>query len=339
MKRFVVALVATLLVLGSGTAYAAWTPGAGGSGTASAQSVGVPTSVTAAALTYSSVKVSWSAPASGPTPAQYRVLRTAPTTATVCTVSSPTATCTDTGLAGSTSYSYTVTSLIGTSWTSGPSPTASATTPAGPTFKLTTTGGNKTAGTAFTVTITATTNGTTTDTSFAGVKSLSFSGPGNAPSGTAPTYPATVNFVAGVGNASVKLFDAESVDLDATDGTRDGSVPVTVVAGAATQLGWTSSSDDCTGGVVVVGVGGTFTSKVTAFDAYLNPRSGTNRTVNLSRSPARGTLSVTSLAITAANSETTNAMTYTRATNNSGNVTVTAAASGLTSTTCSVRQT
>ena len=47
---------------------------------------------------------------------------------------------------------------------------------------------------------------------------------------------------------------------------------------------------------------------------------------------------MTSLAITAANSETTNAFTYTRATNNSGNVTVTAAASGLTSVTCSVRQ-
>lgn len=336
MKRFVVAFVATLLLLGTGTADAAWTTGAGGSGTASAQSVGVPTSVTATALTYSSVKVSWSAPASGPTPAQYVVLRTAPTSATVCTVSSPTATCTDTGLAGSTSYSYTVTSLLGTSWASGPSPTASATTPAGPTFKLTTTGGNKTAGTAFAVTITATTNGTTTDTSFAGVKSLSFSGPGNAPSGTAPTYPATVSFTAGVGSASVTLVNAETVNLAATDGTRSGSVAVTVVAGTAAKLGWSSSTPSCASGTINVGVGGAFTSKVTAYDTYLNPKTG-SRTVNLSRSPALGSLSVTSLGITAANSETTSSFTYTRP-GGGNNITVTAASSGLTSVTCAVNQ-
>lgn len=337
MRRLVVAFVVAFVAFGSHPAFGAWTTGSIATGTASARSIGVPTSVTATALSSSSVKIDWAAPGGGSvTPTQYVVSRTAPTAGTVCTVSAPTVTCTDTGLSGSTVYSYTVAARVGTNWTSGPSATASATTPAGPTFVVTTAGGTKTAGTAFTVNITATTNGVTTDTAYAGVKTLTFSGPGNAPSGAAPTYPASVTFAAGVGTASVTLRRAETVSLAVTDGTRTGSVSVTVVAGAANRLGWSSSTPSCAAGTITVGVGGTFTTKVTAYDTFLNPKTGA-RTVTVSRSPALGTLSLTSLPIAAANSETTSSTTYTRPGIGTG-VTVTAASSGLTSVTCTVNQ-
>lgn len=337
MRRIVVALLVALVGLGSTTAHAAWTTGSAASGRATARSIGVPTSVTATALSSSSVRIDWAAPGGGSvTPTQYVVSRTAPTTGTVCTVSAPTLTCTDTGLSGSTTYSYTVAARVGTNWTSGPSATASATTPAAPTFVVTTTGGTKTAGTAFTVTIRATTNGVTTDTAYSGVRTLTFSGPGNAPSGAAPTYPATVTFTSGVGAASVTLRRAETVALAVTDGTRSGSVTVTVVAATAARLGWSSSTPSCAAGTISVGVSGTFTTKVTAYDSFLNPRTGA-RTVTVTRSPALGTLSSGSLSITAANSETTTSTTYTRP-GIGTSVTVTAASSGLTSVACTVNQ-
>lgn len=338
MKRLVAAVVATFVALGAQTAFAAWLPLSTASGTSTARNIGVPTSVIATALTFSSVQVSWSAPA-GVAPAGYTVRRTAPSSTIVCTVPAATTTCTDTGLTASTTYTYTVESTIGTNWDSGPSAPASATTPAAPTFKVTVPSGTRTAGTAFTATLTATTNGVTTDTSYSGVKTITFSGPANAPSGTAPSYPATVTFAAGVGSASITLYAAESTTLAATDGTRSGSAAVTVRAASASQLRYTSSSADCSGGYVVVGNGGSWTSKVTTYDPYLNPATRTtNRTVNLSRSPAQGTLSPTSLTILANTSETSGSATYTLPNGNPPNINVTAASSGLTSTVCQVRK-
>lgn len=342
MRRIAVALVgmmlgaASLVASTAVTSGAVWAPGSTASGTATARSIGVPASVTATALSSSSIRIDWAAPTGGSvTPTQYVVTRNSPS-GTVCTVSAPTVTCTDTGRAASTSYGYTVAARIGTDWTSGASAPAAATTSAAPTFKLNASPGQS-AGTAFTVTITATTNGTTTDTAYAGAKTITLSGPATAPSGAAPVYPATVNFIGGVGTASVTLVKAEAVTLAATDGTRSGTVPITVAAGAARKLGWTSSSVSCAAGSVVVGTGGAFTSKVTAYDNYLNPRAG-SRTVNLSRSPTSGTLNRSSLTITSAVSETTSSFTYTRSNGSSTVVTVTAAASGLTSVTCQVKQ-
>ena len=103
------------------------------------------------------------------------------------------------------------------------------------------------------------------------------------------------------------------------------------------QLQFTSSSVDCCSGSVTVGNGGSWVTKVTAYDAYLNPKSGTARTVNLTRSPDEGAWVPTSLSILAANSETGSSSTYTRAAGNT-DVTVTAAATGLTSDTCIVKK-
>ncbi|MGZ4678258.1 MAG: fibronectin type III domain-containing protein [Acidimicrobiia bacterium] len=338
MRRFLVAFAAAFLALGSTVALASWIPGNGGSGTSTARSVGLPTSVTATATSSSTVRVAWSAPG-GPsvTPSQYVVRRTAPTTAVVCTVALPT-TCDDTGLAASTTYSYTVEATIGASWSSGQTTPTSATTPSGPTLKVSVAVGNKTAGTAFTVTLTATTNGVATNTAYSGVKTITFSGPGNAPSGAAPTYPASVTFASGVGTASVTLRNVETVGLAASDGTISGSTSVTVVAGAASQLKYTSSSVDCSSGSVTVGNGGSFTSKVTAYDAFLNPKTGA-RTVNLTKSPTNtGSMSPTSLSIAAAGSETSASFTFTLNVGNPANTTVTAASSGLTSAACIVKK-
>jgi hypothetical protein len=339
VRRVVVAALVAVVVLGSTVAGAAWGPAGSGSGRSTGLSLGLPTSVGASPTSSTSVQITWAAPGgSSASPSQYAVRRTAPTTATVCTVSAPTTTCNDTGLTASTTYSYTVEARVGTNWSSGQTTAVNATTPAPPTLNVAlAVAGNKTAGTAFNVTLTATTNGTTTNTAYTGVKTINFSGPSNAPSGTAPTYPATVTFATGVGTASITLRAAQTTTLAATDGTISGSISVTVVAGTATQLKYSSSSSDCSSGSVTVGNRGSFTTKVTAYDAWLNPKAGTARSVALTRSPARGSWSSTPLSILAANSETTTSSTYTRAAGNT-NVTVSAATSGLTSATCIVRR-
>ena len=293
MRRFVIALVVGLVVLrlghrrrGLGARLAR------ARGTASAVTVGVPTSVTATALTSSSVRIDWAAPASG---ADADAVPRAPDRADERH-----------RLHGERAHGHLhrhrphrvhrvqlhgrVADRHQLDLGTERDRVGHHARPARPS-RSRPAGGTKTAGTAFNVTITATTNGVTTDTAYSGAKTITFSGPGNAPSGAAPTYPASVTFTSGVGTASVTLRRAETVSLAATDGTRSGSVSVTVVAGAAAKLGWSSSTPACaTGGTINVGAGGTFTTKVTAYDTFLNPKTGA-RTVHLSRSPAQGTLS------------------------------------------------
>jgi hypothetical protein len=336
VRRVLVLAVAVFLASGATAAGAAWTPGSSATGTSAGTTLDLPTSAAASATSSTAIHITWAAPSSGPAPAQYVVRRTAPTTAMVCTVSAATVACDDTGLSPSTSYSYTVEARLGTNWTSAQTSAVSATTFSPATLNLTVSGA-KTAGTAFNATLKATTNGTTTDTSYSGTKTITFSGPSDAPSGAAPTYPASVLFINGIGTASITLTAAEAATLDATDGTLSGSTSVTVVAGTAAQLQFSSSSPSCASGSVTVGNKGTYTTNVTAYDAYLNPKSGTNRTVNLAVAPANGSWDTASLTITSASAETTGSAIYTRAPGNS-DVTVTASATGLTSGACVVQR-
>jgi prepilin-type N-terminal cleavage/methylation domain-containing protein len=86
------------------------------------------------------------------------------------------------------------------------------------------------AGGAFSVSLTASNDGSTADATYSGPKTVTFSGPANSPNGQAPpSYPATVNFISGVGTATITLFDAQTVTLSATDGPHTGSVSVTVL--------------------------------------------------------------------------------------------------------------
>ena len=244
MKRVVAALIVACITLGATAANAAWTPGASATGTSAGLALGLPTSPAASADEQHDDPRDVGGAEQRSGPAQYVVRRTAPTTATVCTVNAPTVACDDTGLSPSTTYSYTVQARLGTNWVSGQTTAVSATTSSPPTLNVSLSG-TKTAGTAFNVTLTATTNGTTTNTSYSGSKTITFSGPSDAPSGAAPTYPASVTFSNGVGTASVTLRAAETATLDATDGTISGSASVTVVAGTATQLQFSSSSPSC----------------------------------------------------------------------------------------------
>jgi hypothetical protein len=337
VRRALVVTFVAFVAFGATAASAAWAPGGSGSGTSAGQTLGVPTSVAASAINSTTIQVTWAAPAGGPAPSGYIVTRTAPTTATVCTTNGATVTCPDTGLTASTTYSYTVQSQLGTNWISATG-AASATTPSSPTLNVAlAVAGSKTAGTAFNVTLTATTDGTTTDTAYTGSKTITFSGPSNSPSGSAPVYPASVTFASGVGTASATLKAAETVTLGATDGTISGSASVAVGAGTATQLGYTSSNFSCASGTANVGNGGTFTSKVTAYDAYMNPKTGA-LTISMSRAPTSGTtLSTASLSIAAGNSETTGSVSLTIP-NGNPSIVLTAASSGLTSATCTVKK-
>jgi prepilin-type N-terminal cleavage/methylation domain-containing protein len=88
------------------------------------------------------------------------------------------------------------------------------------------------AGSEFMIKVTATTDGTTTDLAYTGLKTLSFSGVANAPNGTAPTSTVTVDFITGVANnVPITLYKAETATLTVSDPTTSGTLPVTVAAG------------------------------------------------------------------------------------------------------------
>ena len=80
----------------------------------------------------------------------------------------------------------------------------------------------KEAGATISETVTALDAWHNTAKSYAGAKTLLWSGPASSPSGQAPSYPATVTFTTGAGTASIKLYDAQSTTLKATEGTIEG---------------------------------------------------------------------------------------------------------------------
>ncbi len=318
------------------SARAAWSPGSIASGRSSALTVGPPVAAAASAKSSSSVDITWDAP--GPasaTPSQYLVRRTAPTTAPVCTVDRSTFTCRDNGLDAATTYTYTVEARIG-SWSSGETPGFQARTPLPPAFTVTP-APDTTAGTTFSIGLTATTDGVTRDTTYSGPHVLTFSGPSASPDGDVPTYPATVTFSAGIGVASVTLVAAESAVLTVSDGTRNGTAPVIVAAAASNRLTFTNSTPSCSSGSVTVGSRGSFTSKVTVVDAYGNPVEQAAATlIAISRSPALGSLTPKSLTVAKGGSESTASVTYRRPRRFGSSVSVSASRTGLTSVTCEV---
>ncbi len=93
----------------------------------------------------------------------------------------------------------------------------------------------QTAGTAFNETVTALDTWHNTAKSYAGAKTLLWSGPASSPSAQAPSYPATVTFVAGAGTASIKLYDAQTATLKAKEGTIEGTTGSFTVKAAATK--------------------------------------------------------------------------------------------------------
>ncbi|MFZ0378301.1 MAG: hypothetical protein WAL38_10775, partial [Solirubrobacteraceae bacterium] len=241
----------------------------GSAGSASAPgTVGtlVAPSITGATAGAGTVALSWT-PVSAPAGAAvtYYVTRAGGTVGGNCPSSSTTATtvtsCTDSGLSKG-SYSYTVTA-IWQSWSK-----TSAATPvsvgSGALARFTATApASATAGTAFSATVTAQDAAGNTVTAFTGSQALTFSGPSNAPNGTAPSYPSSVNFSSGVGTASVTLYHAQTTTLTATQGSVTGtSGSIAVAAGANHQIAASAGSAQTAGTA--------FTVTLTAQDAWGN---------------------------------------------------------------------
>ena len=197
------------------------------------------------------VALTWT-PVSAPAGATvtYYVTRAGGTVGGNCPSSASTATagtsCTDSGLTKG-SYSYTVTA-IWQSWTST-SAAAPVTVSSGPlTHFVVTAPATATAGASFPVTLTAEDAAGNTVVAYTGSQAIGFSGPSNAPNGTAPAYPGSVSFSNGVGAASVTLYDQQSTTLTATQGTVSGaSSSITVGAGANEQIAANASSPQVAG--------------------------------------------------------------------------------------------
>jgi hypothetical protein len=97
-------------VLGGAPAVAAWTKSGAGEGAAEATSLVVPTDVSAAGTSNTTMSITWSAPGQLNS-ATYQVVRNGTTTLS-CT-SSP---CSDTNLTAGTTYSYVVSAKLGSNW-------------------------------------------------------------------------------------------------------------------------------------------------------------------------------------------------------------------------------
>jgi len=131
-------------------------------------------------------------------------------------------------------------------------------------------GSTQTAGSAFSVTLTAQDSWGNTPATLSGTKSVSFSGPASSPNGTAPAYPATVSFSGGTATASVTLKDAQTTTITVGD-TTDG---LTGVASGNITVGPGSASSFSVATPATPTAGTSFGETVTALDTYGNTATG-----------------------------------------------------------------
>lgn len=326
-SRFSTAAVAGAVlgvaVLGGAPALAAWSKAGTGAGAAQATSLVTPTDVSATGASNTTMTITWSA-ANQLSGATYQVVRNGSTTLS-CT-SSP---CTDSGLTAGTTYSYVVSSKIGTNWSKSAASVNGTTTNAqvGATSLNVSTAASVTAGTAYSVTLTAKRSDGTTDTTFSGSKTLALTGTAtdNAPTGATATLPTTATFTNGVATVSVTSVKAVAATLNAAAGGINGSTTMTVNAAAPagllpTNLTVASASPTCSPsspvattncGPYVIGNNNNATFLVTLIDTYGNVAKATS-TVSVagSRLGSQGTLSASPMTI-ATGASSTGQWTYT----------------------------
>lgn len=339
-----VTVVATYIGVSWGTGFAAWTSNAS-SGAGSAKALTMPTGATptAPATSTGSVTLTWSVATLGGTDLTSYTVRRYPAaggTGTVITCASQTITnrvvsCTYTETAAG-SYQFTNTPLRA-NWVGGESAKSGTTVVSlSRTFAVSTPAGNRTAGTPFTVTLTAM-SGANVDTSYTGQHTIAFTGPNNAPSGQAPTGSVVVTFANGVGSADFTAYKAETVTLTATEATpqRTGSTSITVVAGAQKQLAFSVA---CPTGTMAQSA--TWTTAVDILDQWKNPttQGSTAASIGLTSSTSgNGSLSTASVTVAAgANPARSGTFTYTADSGKNKATTITASLTGLTSASCPV---
>jgi hypothetical protein len=143
---------------------------------------------------------------------------------------------------------------------------------------------SQTAGTPFNITkLSAVDTFNTVDASYAGLKTISYTGPGTSPSGAAPVYTTSVTFSGGQATSvATTLNKAETTTITATDGTLTGvaSSPLTVIPASVSASVSTVSASPSS-----VTADGATTSAITVTlkDAYGNPVSGKTVTLTSSR--------------------------------------------------------
>ncbi len=227
--------------LGVGPALAYWSTSGTATAGAVARTLTTPSAPTTGTATASTLVVSGTLP----TPANrvgnttYALKRNGTTTVPSCTLPTSGAySCTDTGLASSTTYSYTVVATLGAWTATSAADTGTTSCATASSFTATALDTTPTAGDAFKVRLTAKTCTGTKDTNYDGAKTVVFSGPSASPSGKAPTYPASVTFTDGVGTASVTLYAVETTTVTATAGALTGTTSALTV-GVTTAEPWT----------------------------------------------------------------------------------------------------
>ena len=233
-------------------------------------------------------------------------------------------------------------------WTVADVGTASLGTTSWDSFSLSTPA--PTAGTVFTETITATLPGGGTDTSYTGVETVTFSGPSASPSGTSPSYPASVTFTAGVGIASVTLYDAQTTTLTAVQGAVSGrSASFAVAVGISRKLGFTNFTGAPTGSSLsgcpfscsytLFGRGSTVKVSVEVTDSWANVVAGLGLALAVTLSTTGSSVSPTSVTVPSTGTAQSPQFTYTSPSTNSWtSQTVTAAATGYTNLTMTINK-
>ncbi|HVT78800.1 MAG TPA: fibronectin type III domain-containing protein [Acidimicrobiales bacterium] len=326
MRRIAAAVLVTLAVMAGSlarpdSARAYWSvpvaySGGGNWALAQAATLSSPVSPTATTDGAGAITVSWTLPASQLAGAQYRVSRTAPSSATVCTVSSATTSCQDTGLAPATAYTYSVVALLSNWQTTAATVAATTSTPS---YSITLSASPYTAGSAITVQTVRAMNGATVDTTFAGSRTITWSGlpTSPAPASRAPSYPTTsATFTAGVAtlNSGFTAYASGSNSLVATDAAVPaitGSTTISLASAAASRL-VVSAASTATAGAAVTGI------TLTARDAYDNTATtyATSQTITwsgpaTSPAPASRAPTLPATAVTFSNGVSTTALSAT----------------------------
>jgi hypothetical protein len=257
----------------------------GGVGSASVGTLVPPSNVVAVfpSPNVRTVDVSWTAPteAAGMVIQGYYVQSYVGATASPACGTSSTAlitsvSCEDTDVPSNT-YTYTVTAVF-RSWTATSAPSGPVTVPASilSSFTLDPSTPTPTAGSSFTVNITALDQYGNVDTNYTGAECLTFSGPSNSPNLAAPSYPdqascasgSAVTFLNGVASGAnaptLTLYDVQAVSLVATDNPTgvDGATDLSILPGPVTSFGVANP------GTQMVGV--SFGDSITALDQYGN---------------------------------------------------------------------
>lgn len=218
--------VAVLAAWGAAPALASWASTASADLSVGSATLAAPPAPSVGSGTASSLTVSGTLPTQ-PAGTGYAVVRAG---ATVCTPTSSPYTCTDTGLASGTSYTYSVVASL-SSWTATSAATA-GTTSCATAVLAASAPATATAGTTVGVTLTARRCDGTTDTALTGTRSLTWAPVTASPSGVAPTLPTTATFASGVAVVQVTLYAAGPATLQASSGALSGTDATVAVAAA-----------------------------------------------------------------------------------------------------------